>query len=216
MAIRSSETYTIHIEGKWSLEDLYVFPRTFEQVYFMVYSLSPEHDDFTGERIQHTYEAFPWQGGYSAVGFYNQLKSMTPKRERPQIASIHYGSPGWIELALMLSTALAVERLVKSIANTIDHAHSVYNRIIRGLSERRLLRLEEQRQELQFKREELEYIDFCLSQMSKLLGFKNIDEINSRTGHPYISLKILLSLYRRVRTLVKYEVKGKAKFDNEK
>src|SRR5207248_3759476 len=97
MAKRASETYTIHIEGKWSLEDLYVLPRTFEQVYFMVYSLFPEHDDFTLERIQHTYEAFPWQGGYSAVNFYDQLKHITPKRERPQIASIHYGSPGWIE-----------------------------------------------------------------------------------------------------------------------
>lgn len=80
---------------------------------------------------------------------------------------------------------------------------------MRGLSDRKLLRLEAQRKELEFKREELEYIDFCLSQMGKLLGFKNIDEINSRTGHPYISLKILLSLYRRVRTLVKYEVKGR-------
>ena len=117
---------------------------------------------------------------------------------------------------MMVSIALAVERMVKSMANTVDHAHNVYNRIMRGLSERKLLRLDAKRQELQFRREELEYIEFCLSQMSKLLGFKSIDEINSRTGHPYLSLKILLSLYRRVRILVDYEAKGKARFDNEK
>ena len=115
----------------------------------------------------------------------------------------------------MVSVAIAVERIVKSMANSVDHAHNVYNRIMRSLSERKLLRLEAKRKELQFKREELEYIDFCLEQMSKLLGFENIDEINARTGHPYLSLKILLSLYRRVRTLVDYEAKGKAKFDNE-
>jgi hypothetical protein len=216
MPRRNPETYTIQIEGQWSLEDLYVLPRAFEQVYFLVYSLIVEHDELRLDRIQHTYEAFPWQGGYSAVNFYNQLKYITPKRERPQIASIQYASPGWIELALLVSVAIAVERIVKSMANTIDHSHNVYNKIVRGLSERKLLRLDVKRKELQFEREELEHIEVCLSQMSKLLGFKDMKEINARTGHPYISLKILLSLYRRVRTLVNYETKGKAKFRNEK
>ena len=98
--------------------------------------------------------------------------------------SIHYGSPGWIELGLIVSVAFAIERIVKSIAGSVDHAHGVYNRIMRGLSERKLLRLKAKRRELQLKREELEYIEFCASEMSKLLGFTNIDEINERTGHP--------------------------------
>jgi hypothetical protein len=96
------------------------------------------------------------------------------------------------------------------------HAHMVYNRLMRGLSKRKLLRLKVKRKELQFKREELEYISLCASEMSRLLGFTNIDEINARTGHPYISLKILLSLYRRIRTLVNYETKGKADFSNKR
>lgn len=216
MAPAQSETYTIHIEGDWSLEDLYVFPRAFEQVYFLVYSIMPDRDEDALERIRHAYSAHPWRGGYSAVNFYNQLKCVTPKKYRPQIASIHYASPGWIEVALILSVAFSVERLVKSIASTIGHAHDIYDRIVRGMSERKLLRLEAKRKELQFNREELEYITSCLEQMGKLLGFKNLEEINARTGHPYISLKILLSLYRRVKTLVDYISKGKADFRNER
>jgi len=216
MTSTQAETYTIHIEGDWSLEDLYVFPRAFEQVYFLVYSLMPERDEDALERIHHAYSALPWRGGYSAVNFYNQLKYVTPKPDRPQIVSIHYASPGWLEVALILSVALSVERLVKSISNTIGHAHDVYDRIARGMSERKLLRLEAQQKELQFKKEELEYITSCLDQMGKLLGFNNLEEIKNRTGHPYISLKILLSLYRRVRTLVEYIGKGKADFRNER
>lgn len=211
-----SETYTIHIEGDWSLEDLYVFPHAFEQVYFLVYSLMPDRDQDALERIHHAYRAFPWRGGYSAVNFYNQLKYVTPKDDRPQIASIHYESPGWLEVALILSVAVSVERLVKGIANTIVHAHDTYDRIVRGMSERKLLRLEVQQKELQFKKEELDYITSCLTQMGNLLGFRNLEEINARTGHPYISLKILMSLYRRVRTLVGYIEKGKADFRNER
>jgi hypothetical protein len=52
--------------------------------------------------------------------------------------------------------------------------------------------------------------------MSRIFGFDDIGEINTRTGHPYISLKILLSLYRRVRTLVDYERRGKAVFANRR
>lgn len=216
MTVSQTETYTIHIEGDWSLEDLYVFPRTFEQVYFLVYSLMPDRDEEALERIRHAYRAFPWRGGYSAVNFYNQLKYVTPKKDRPQIASIHYASPGWLEVALILCVAVSVERLVKSIGNTIGHANDVYDRIVRGMSERKLLRLEADRKELQFKKEELEYVTSCLDQMGMLLGLNNLEEINARTGHPYRSLKILMSLYRRVKTLTDYIGKGKADFRNEK
>jgi hypothetical protein len=216
MPNRRSETYTIHIEGKWSLEDLYVFPHTFEQVYFLVYSLDHEHDATALERLEHAYRAFRWQGGYSAANFYNELRYIMPKQDRPQIASIRYASPGWIELALVLSGAMGVERIVKSVAKSIDHTNDTYNNIIRGMSERKLLRLKVKRKELQFRAEELEFIDTCQKQMGKLMGFNNLSEINERTGNPYITLKILLSLYRRVRTLAKYQENGKVDFRNER
>lgn len=106
-------TYTIDIGGEWSLEDLYVFPRTYEQVYFLIYSLLPAHYDLDVERIEHAYRAFPWQGGYSAVNFYNHLKYVTPPRERPQVILINYSSPGWLELGIILTVALNVERIIK-------------------------------------------------------------------------------------------------------
>lgn len=203
-------TYEIGINGEWSLEDLYVFPRTFEQVYVLVYSLAPEVEGIDVERITHAYSSFPWRGGYSAVNFYNQLKFVIPKPSRPQLVSMHKASPGWIELALVLAVAFSVERLVKSIANSIDHAHGVYSKIAKGLSERRLLRLEVKRKELEFKQEELNYINSCVTQMTQMLGFDNLEEINRRTGHPYISLKILMSLYRRLKKLADYAKDGKA------
>lgn len=216
MPPRDSETYTIHIDGEWTLEDLYVFPRTFEQVYFLVYSFMPDHDDQALERIHHAYRAFPWQGGYSAVNFYNQLRYVTPPRERPKVASIRYESPSWIELALIVAVAISVERIVKAIANSILHANEVYDRIVRGLQERKLLRLEAKRKELQFRKEELEFINTATKSIAGLLGFSNLAEINERTGHPYLTLKILLSLYRRVRKLAEYQGKQKADFRNER
>jgi hypothetical protein len=215
MPISDSARYPIRIDGKWSLEDLYVFPRAYEQVYFAVYSMLPGHDESDLERIHSAYRSFPWQGGYSAVNFYNQLKYVTPPKQRPQIVSIRYHSPGWIELALVLAVAVAVEKIIKSIGNSVGNANEVYGQIMRGMQERKLLRLEVKRKELDFKKAELEFIERASSSMARLFGFKDIQEIHSRTGHPYLTLKILLSLYRRVRTLIEYEQKGKVDFGDK-
>ncbi|MFN0067074.1 MAG: hypothetical protein ACKVYV_05495, partial [Limisphaerales bacterium] len=144
-----STTYTIRIEGEWSLEDFYHFPRTYEQVYFIVHSLTSNRSDKDLERIRSLYRAFPWRGGYSAVNFYEGLKCVTPKKNRPQVASIQYASPGWLEIALVLTVAFGVERLIKSVANSVQHSQNVYTNIVRGMTERKLLRLEAKRKELQ-------------------------------------------------------------------
>lgn len=84
------------------------------------------------------------------------------------------------------------------------------------MSDIKLQRLEIRRRELTLQKDELEYIEHSAHIITKIFNFDNIQEINERTGHPYISLKILVSLYRRVRTLVNYEQKGKAFFTNRR
>ena len=189
-----------------------MFPRTYEQVYFLAQALLPGHESDESGRINHAFAAFPWRGGYSAVNFYNQLKYATAAEDRPQIVSMYKGSPGWFDLALLVAAAISVERLVKSVANSIDHAHNVYDSIVKGMISRRLLRLDAKRKELQFHQDELDYIESSAAQIARLLGLQNIAELNELTGHPYITLKILLSLYRRVKKLVDFTNKGKASF----
>lgn len=208
--------YRINIDGHWDLADLYVFPRAFEQAYYLFYSLLPDHDEWDVERIEHAYSSFPWQGGYSAVNFYNQLKHIVPQRQRPELISFNYASPGVMELGLILAVAITVGRIVKSVASSINDINSTYTNIIRGMQERNIMRIEGRRRSLNLHREELDFIQASLSEMSKILGFENIRDINERTGNPYVSLKILLSLYRRVRTLGGYEREGKAVFPDSR
>lgn len=198
-------TYSIQIDGEWELSDLYIFPRTFEQTYYLFYPLLPIHDEWDSERIDHAYSSFPWQGGYSAVNF-------TPRGQRPELISFNYASPGAMELALILGVAIAVGRIVKSVASSINEVNTTYSNIIKGMQERKIMRIEGRRKTLNLRKEEAEFVEKSLSAMARILGFRNISDINERTGNPYVSLKILLSLYRRVRTLAEYERKGKADF----
>jgi hypothetical protein len=92
--VPDQEVYTVHLAGRWSLGDLYEFPHAYEQVYFLILSLKPNDDELRTAGVKRIYSAFPWQGGYSAVNFYNDLRGMTPVGDRPAIKSIRYESPG--------------------------------------------------------------------------------------------------------------------------
>ena len=72
------------------------------------------------------------------------------------------------------------------------------------------MRIKVKRQEIALKRDQLRFVEESAKSLSRSLGFKNLDQLNMLTQNPLGTLKILLSLYRRLRTLARYESKGKA------
>jgi len=94
--------YRIEIDGEWTLNDLYGFPYAYTQAYSFLYSLMVDEviDD---EKLIITFAAHPWRGGFSAVNFFHYLYELIPATERPNVISIQYSSPGWIELSLVLA-----------------------------------------------------------------------------------------------------------------
>lgn len=129
-------SFKVQLDNLWDLEDLYKFPRTFEQVYFAYFSLLPSKDEFINEKIAHAYSSYPWKGGYSAVNFYNQLKYSMHKSERTTIISISYSSPGWLDLNHIQQVALNVGVVVGSLCGSIRLINSTYNAIYKGMKER--------------------------------------------------------------------------------
>jgi len=205
-----SDRYKINIDKRWSLEDLYVFSRTYEQVYFLAYSLLPDLPEGAVDRVSRAYQTFPWRGGYSAVNFYNQLKYSVPSTERPNVLAIRYASPGFLELGMLLGVAYSVSKLVKYVAGSLKEMNSAYNEIMTDLQKRKLLRLEVKKKEIELSQTQLRAVEEHADSMAKLLGFNGHAELTERTGHPFITLKILLSYYRRLRKLAEYQSKGKA------
>lgn len=205
------DNYRIQIDGDWTLRDLYEFPRVYSQLYSFLYVLEfSSPDDLYDERVDSAFRSHPWRGGFSAVNFYSQLGYIVPDRDRPTINSIRYSSPGWLELTLAVAIATNIERLVESFTKSGKHINSLYKEIYEGLHERRLMRVKVKRQEIALRRDQIRFAEESAKSLSQLLGFKNLEELHYLTQNPLATLKILLSLYRRVRTLAKYESKGKA------
>lgn len=57
---REYGNYQIHIDGRWTLEDLYKFPRNYEQAYFALDALVPSESQADNERVARAFKAFPW------------------------------------------------------------------------------------------------------------------------------------------------------------
>ena len=213
----NSETFRIGIDGEWTLEDWYIFPRTVSQVYSFLYSITEiealEEEPDEDNRLYITYVAHPWRGGYSAVNFYNYLENLVPKPLRPRVISIHYGSPGLFELGLAAAVALSIRKIVKAFCDSGRDIISLYNDIYRGLKERKLLSISVKREELQFKREQIEFMESSLESLSKMMAFDGVSELKQITSNELASMKILLSFYRRVRIVAEYQKNGKADFD---
>jgi hypothetical protein len=204
-----TDVHQLPIGGKWTLEDLYVFPRLYEQCYFMYLALDPDSREFDDDRVHHAYEAFPWQGGYSAVDFYNQLKWAVPRRRRPRITRIRYSSPGLIELGtLSVVVALNIEKVVRNICNSAKIISGTYTAVYRDMQKRKLLRIKTEKEMRKLSPEEIRVIEAHSEDIADILDV-NLGVLNERTGSPYKSLKILLSLFRRVRSLARFQKDGK-------
>lgn len=202
--------YRIPIDGRWSLDDLYRFPRAFEQVYFALEAISPTSSVENEARIARAFAAYPWQGGYSAVSFYNHLKAITPPAQRPVINSIYYASPGAIELLLELPIAVQVGSVVTFVAGNLTICNRVYNKVMTDLQNRKLLRLEVERKQLELKRDEFKACLEMSDELAKVLNLDGIGELHERTRDPLKSVKILASVYRRVRILADFKNRKKA------
>ena len=202
--------YRILMDERWTLDDLYIFPRTYEQVYFALEAITPSESNSDEERISRAFQAFPWRGGYSAVNFYNQLKYATPPRYRPQIVAIQYASPGYMELLLFLEQAAKVAGIVAGVAGSIGVCAAVYHKIVTDLTRRQLLRIEVEKEKIALADEELKLVIKYSQEMAEILQLDSAFSIHLRTNRPLVSLKILMSVFRRVRKLADYQLEGKA------
>jgi hypothetical protein len=186
--------YEIGLDGRWSFEDLYQFSKTYEQVYFFAYSITESQQANLPDKsfppgVNYTYKRFPWHGGFSAVHFYDRLTAAVPYELRPEILAIEKKSPGYLAVGLWVSTAWSVAYVVRKIAESLKNCNDVYNAVMKDMSERKLMKL--------------------------MLGFKNQAAVTKLTGHPFITLKILLSYYRRVRKLADMQAAGKIKLKDD-
>jgi hypothetical protein len=191
------EGYKIQIDGEWSLKDLSEMPTTYSKAYSFLYFL------------QHALAAF-----------------VLPEHQ-PQIASIQYASPGWIEINLSNSVAFSIKNAVTAFVASSNDLELLYKEIYQELRNRGLLRdpkrsaenpeeeSRSKRKQLQTQFTEMNEADFpqkASDILVNLMRLEGVQEIENIANNQLIKLKMLLSFYRKIAVLAQYQAEGKAEY----
>lgn len=205
--------HRLEMDGEWGLLELSGFGRQYLQVYSMLYALRFGADvEGADDRTVHAFRAFPWIGGWSAVDFYENLRVAVPRQHRPGIVAIKYASPGFIELAVVVTVAWNIRRIVDHVCASIERASATYSNLYKAAMERKLLRVDARRAELELDREELHFAEEATRRLAGAIGLDLTDELERLTENPLARMKIMLSLYRRVRDLAKLQKSRRIRF----
>ena len=210
-------SYRVGLSGEWTLADLHTFSRTYSQLYMFQYSLkfqdwlTPPAEPEFGDWIRDPYTVNPWVGGWDAVNFYRQLEKRVPPPHHPTLASMHYASPGWIELNLEATVAVAIHIAVYAFITNAMRLNRLYNEIYKGMREREIMKIKVKRQQLKLDKETEEFIDKSNRVLSSELQLEHREQLNRLTENPLTTLRLLLSYHRRNKKLSKYETTGKTK-----
>lgn len=199
------ESYKISLDGRWSLVELSELPQAYNKAYAFLYSLED------GDLFSQQYKSQPWRGGFSSYNFYQRIQHKVPRNHKPEILSIHYSSPGSIELRLLRSVALEIKELTKNTIENRQNLTALYQFIYEELNRRTLLRKNLSAYQ-EFEQDNLIFVRKSTNDLVQLLGAKYLEKIQILTDDPLITLKILLSFYRIIRDLAAFQLSGKALF----
>ncbi len=202
-------SHKIQIEGRWEIRDLYLFPHRYAEIYSFLYALATE--DSQENLFDQTFQKYPWQGGYSAVNFYDALYGAIPREDRPQIKRIEYASPGFIELGAVILIVTQIDKILTTAFKTWDRLDRIYDGIHKRYTKRRLAKLNLKDRERKLVEEDLRFVTEACKDLSEAIGLENPAALNKLTGDPLASLKILMAFYRRLRELVYFVHEGKVR-----
>ena len=200
--------HEIGMDGEWELLDFSGFGRQYVQVYSFMYAMNVAFpgnvfiEESVLDEVSLAFRRFPWRGGWSSVHFYNSLRNATPEIHRPRINSLRFESPGIIEIGGALAAITSLATIVYVVSRSAREIEQTYHQFHTHAQERKLLRIEVRKAEIDLKRDELDFAKDATRQLATLLEFEDVKTLEATTENSIASMKIMFSLYRRVRKLV--------------
>jgi hypothetical protein len=201
------------IDGRWGLPDMRRFSSLFGNAYSFLFAL--QNDGGTNsQRTKVLFNKYPWRGGFSAVNFFDQLEQLVPRAIRPEIDRMQKASPGFIDFRLDVVIADRVINLVAQLNNKNNAPALAYKETHQFLKQRKWLG--SSAGDIRLTDADLSDLTSYVALMSSSLQLEEHTEyiMQLAQSDPLAAVKILLSLFRKVKELADYLATGKAQFSS--
>jgi hypothetical protein len=209
---QESPTYEIFLNNELDLEELKALPHKFSQAYALLYCLDDARSSNVPS-VKNAFNAYPWRGGFSRMHFYNHLKQIVPAEVRGAVRSMHYASPGWIELEIDKPTGLGIGSLVELYIIYLDEILDLVKTVEAEMTRRKLRSADIKGTIDGVSAVDLQFCAASFEEITRLWGFTQAKNIQKLATNELAALKILLSFQRRIHSLAKLQISEKARFE---
>ncbi|MBO1257147.1 hypothetical protein J3L16_15805 [Alteromonas sp. 5E99-2] len=210
-----NRTYKILLDGEWSLEDLMNFSRIYFQNYSFLYCLEHKAIGIAPTRMESVLKNYELRHGLSYVNIYDIFRTHIPKEDKPQINSMQYASPGWLDLVLNPDVAVQFAKVMGvfiSGAGSVVGVAEVYKKLYRIYADLSATRKKLGLTTFKLQAQEALAAQKLNSELAKGLGFESLADLDAHTKDVEESSKLLMAHYRRMQKMAKFVKDGKASF----
>lgn len=206
--------YCINVDGAWFLEDLVEIPRVYNQLYTFIYTLRHLYKRSVRGNASDIFKRYPWRGGYSAVNFYSQLNQVIPSLHEPKVHAIQYASPGRIELELTVDTSKGVKRCINAAAKNAEFLRELSRDVKSHLRDEGLSKRKGNIEQLRIPKKSRSFLTKKSKEIANALALgPYIEDIRQMAGNELLTVRIMLSFYRRIKKFSDYQSQRKISFD---
>ena len=196
--LHSDTTYSVLVEGGWSVENLGDFPNTFGKAYALLYGLNVLHTDF---------ESHPWRGNFSAMHFFNRASRRIPAEHKPNVAAISYFSPGFMRFNLHGQTASQVTQCIVEYKAKNAIFAEAYGTLTKYLREQGLSREDLNLDEVDWSVHNGPLRNMTIVLLKEFTSISETDFLRA-CPRPFEAAKIAKTFYNFIQKLAQFEKLG--------
>ena len=210
-----SDVETLYLNGEWDLPELGKFQQQVSDVYNFIYSLddwTTSSDQIEKDAIRRAFTSRPFKGGSSYGAYFGDLEKRLKIHDRVKLKSIEKASPGNMKVAGVAEIFSDVEQPITDYLRNRIELREVSTSCARFLSSEGLAKMSVK--DFSINDDRRQKLENYVMKISALLNFDNVTELNQITQSDQLgTIKLLLSIYRRVSTAAEFFAQGRASFN---
>jgi hypothetical protein len=209
--------FRLELGGQWEIDDLEELVESLRTSYAYFYwvMLEPSSvDNVTKHLIIRHFWSQRWQLEQTGGELYKRI----PQLSRLQLASMHYASPGWIELSGYVAAISAMAVCAGKWVRVVDEGFTLYKKIQEYFDKRKLNPPPPKFNLDEMAASDIDEARLLCFEYGKELGFskKKIEDMIELTGNPISTLRLMANLAVEARRMVKLENAGKLRLPGPK
>jgi len=212
----NAKKFRLELGGKWEIDDLEELVESLRTSYAYFYwvTLEPGNvDETTKTLIVRHFWSQRWQLEQTASELYRRI----PQPARLQLASMHYASPGWIELAGWVGAISAMALCAGKWVKVVDEGFTLYKKVREYFDKRKLNPPPPKFNLDEMAASDIDEARYLCFEYGRELGFsqKKIEDMITLTGNPISTLRLMTNLAVEARRMVKLESAGKLRLPRQ-